>query len=112
MAYEFTFDPSEIKTLWLVVDQRVAISGRVHPLRSIDRLRQAVRDGAHFASTLALLNHLLNDQGDVLVRIVRDATLRVDGIEDNLLQGRLTQKRGELGKLRRVLVRLQRLLAP
>jgi zinc transporter len=61
---------------------------------------------------VALLNHLLDDQGDVLVRIVRDATLRVDGVEDRLLQGRLTHKRSELGKLRRVLVRLQRLLAP
>ena len=112
VAYEFSFDPSEIKTLWLAVDQRVAISARVHPLRSIDRLRQAVKDGSLFPSTLALLNHLLNDQGDVLVRIVREATLRVDSIEDSLLQGRLTHKRSELGKLRRVLVRLQRLLAP
>jgi zinc transporter len=112
VAYEFSFDPSEIKTLWLAVDPRVAISARVHPLRSIDRLRQAVRDGCHFASTVALLNHLLNDQGDVLVRIVREATLRVDAVEDSLLQGRLMHKRAELGKLRRVLVRLQRLLAP
>ena len=112
VAYEFSFDRSEIETLWLSVDHRVAISARVHPLRSIDRLRQAVKDGHRFASTVALLNHLLNDQGDVLVRIVREATLRVDNVEDSLLQGRLTHKRGELGKLRRVLVRLQRLLAP
>ena len=54
----------------------------------------------------------MHDQGDVLVRIVRDATLQVDEIEDNLLTGRLQHKRAELGKLRRVLVRLQRLLAP
>jgi zinc transporter len=111
VAYEFSFDPSEIKTLWLAVDRHVVISARVHPLRSIDRLRLAVKEGQHFASTVSLLNHLLNDQGDVLVRIVREATLRVDGVEDRLLQGRLTHKRSELGKLRRVLVRLQRLLA-
>jgi zinc transporter len=48
----------------------------------------------------------------VLVRIVREATLRVDDVEDSLLQGRLVHKRAELGKLRRLLVRLQRLLAP
>jgi zinc transporter len=112
VAYEFSFDAPEIETLWLAVDPRVAISARVHPLRSIDRLRQAVKNGQRFVSTVALLNHLLNDQGDVLVRIVREATVRVDGIEDRLLQGRLTHKRSELGKLRRVLVRLQRLLAP
>lgn len=60
----------------------------------------------------AFLNHLMHDQGDVLVRIVREATLRVDAIEDSLLVGRLQFKRADLGKLRRVLVRLRRLLAP
>jgi len=96
----------------LNVSERVAVSARVHPLRSIDRLRQAVNEGARFTSSVALLNHQMNDQGDVLVRIVREATLKVDGIEDSLLRGRLTHQRSELSKLRRVLVRLQRLLAP
>jgi zinc transporter len=112
VAYEFSFDPSEIASLWLTVNQRLAISARTHPLRSIDRLRQAVKEGCRFDSSVALLNHLLHDQGDVLVRIVRDATLQVDALEDNLQHGKLRPKRAELGKLRRVLVRLQRLLAP
>jgi zinc transporter len=38
--------------------------------------------------------------------------MKVDAIEDGLLAGHLKQKRSDLGKLRRVLVRLQRLLAP
>lgn len=112
VAFEFAFDPSEIETLWVSVGPRMAISARIHPLRSIDRLRQDVKDGQRFPSSVAFLNHLLHDQGDVLVRIVREATVQVDGIEDKLLTGRLQHKRGELGKLRRVLVRLQRLLAP
>jgi zinc transporter len=112
VAYEFAFDPSEIATLWMSVSERVAVSARAHPLRSIDRLREAVKQGVRFGSSVDLLNHLLRDQGDVLVRIVREATLKVDGIEDSLLRGRLKQQRAELGKLRRVLVRLQRLLAP
>jgi zinc transporter len=112
VAYEFAFDPSEIATLWMNVSERLAVSARAHPLRSIDRLREAVKQGARFGSSVDLLNHLLHDQGDVLVRIVREATLKVDGIEDSLLKGRLKHQRAELGKLRRVLVRLQRLLAP
>ncbi|HSW05696.1 transporter [Aquabacterium sp.] len=112
VAYEFAFDPSEIETLWMSVSRRAAVSARVHPLRSIDRLREAVKQGARFSSTVDLLNHLMNDQGDVLVRIVREATLKVDSIEDSLLRGRMKHQRAELGKLRRVLVRLQRLLAP
>ena len=112
VAYEFSFDPSQIETLWLDVGPRVAVSARRHALRAIDRLRQDVKDGARFASSVTFLNHLMHDQGDVLVRIVRDATQQVDGIEDSLLTGRMKHKRTDLGKLRRVLVRLQRLLAP
>jgi len=59
-----------------------------------------------------LLVHLMHDQGDVLVHIVRQTTARVDALEDKLLAGRLARKRADLGALRRVLVRLQRLLAP
>lgn len=112
VAYEFSFDSSEIATLWMSVSERVAVSARAHPLRSIDRLREAVKDGARFTSSVDLLNHLMADQGDVLVRIVREATMKVDVIEDSLLRRRPAQQRTELGRLRRVLVRLQRLLAP
>jgi zinc transporter len=81
-------------------------------LRSIDRLREAVDRGASFSSPVDLLNHLMKGQGDVLMHIVRETTLKVDRIEDSLLRGRLLRQRTELGQLRRVLVRLQRLLAP
>jgi len=112
VAYEFAFDPSEIATLWMSVGPRAAVSARRHPLRSVDRLREAVNAGARFGSSVDLLNHLMRDQGDVLVRIAREATAKVDTIEDVLLRGRGTPQRAALGKLRRLLVRLQRLLAP
>jgi zinc transporter len=112
VSYEFAFDPSEIETLWVSVGPRMALSARIHPLKSIDRLRQAVREGCQFASSVDFLNRLMHDQGDVLVRIVREATVKIDAVEDNLLAGRLQPKRFELGQMRRVLVRLQRLLAP
>ncbi len=112
VAYEFSFDPSEIETLWMTVSPRLAVSARVHPLRSVDQLRESVKQGARFVSSVALLNHLLEDQGAVLVRIVREATLKVDSIEDSLLRAGRKEQRSELSRLRRVLVRLQRLLAP
>ncbi|EHR69814.1 Mg2+/Co2+ transporter [Burkholderiales bacterium JOSHI_001] len=112
VAYEFAFDPDEIATLWLHVGPGLVVSARSRPLKSIDRLREAVKNGSCFGSSVAFLNHLLRDQADVLVRIVREATVKVDDIEDKLLVGRLTHKRTDLGRLRRVLVRLARLLAP
>ncbi|MCE1184764.1 MAG: transporter [Rhodocyclales bacterium] len=112
VLYDFDFEPSQISTLWMYVDQRTVITARLQPLRSIDRLRAAVRGGETFVSTVALLVHLLRDQADVLVQIVRSGTQRVDEVEDTLLADRPGRGRALLGSLRRVLVRLRRLLAP
>ncbi len=110
--YDFAFEPGDISTLWLSVGPRLVVSARLQPLRSIDRLRDAVKHGTRLHSSVELLVHLMHDQGDVLVNIVRGTTKRVDEIEDQLLSGRLAKKRADLGALRRLLVRLQRLLAP
>ncbi|WP_373991781.1 transporter [Duganella sp. BuS-21] len=112
VLHDFTFEASDISTLWLSVDQQIVISARRKPLRAVDSLRNAVRNGETIRSSVELLIHLLRDQADALIKIVRDAIATVDGIEDNLLAGKLTTKRASLGALRRVLVRLQRLLAP
>lgn len=109
VVYDFSFALSEISTLWLTVQPEMLVSARVRPLRSIDRLRQTVRQGCEFGSPVALLIHLLHDQGDEMQQIVRKASMQVDGIEDSLLAGSLGQNRADLGRLRRVFVRLQRL---
>lgn len=112
VLHDFSFDPSEIATLWLNVSRNMMISARRKPLKSVDHLRSAVNAGEIFHSPVELLTHLLRDQADVLTGIVRDATTRIDEVEDHLLAERLSRKRANLGELRRLLVRLQRLLAP
>ena len=112
VLHNFSFDSADISTLWVHVTPHGVISARRKPLESIERLRQAVERGESLRSPVELLVHLLRDQADVLVNIVRDAVARVDTTEDQLLANRLTRKREDLGALRRVLVRLQRLLAP
>ncbi len=110
--FDFMFEPSDIATLWISVEEHLIVTARRQPLRSVDRLREAVRGGELLRSTADLLEHLLRAQADVLVDIVRSVTERVDAIEDQLLAGRLQHRRARLGALRRLLVRLQRLLAP
>jgi zinc transporter len=112
VLHGFNFEPSELSTLWLWVTPGLVISARRKPLKSVDRLRHAVQNGARFQTPVELLTHLLRDQADVLIGIVRDTVTRTDKIEDDLLASRLDQKRSNLGGLRRVLVRLQRLMAP
>lgn len=112
VIYNFGVSSTDISTLWASVDRRVLVTARLRPLRSVDRLRAAVRNGELFRSPLDLVVHLLRDQADVLVQIVRETGIGVDRIEDQLLSQRLHGNRSELGAMRRGLVRLQRLLAP
>ncbi len=112
VLHDFSFEASDIATLWLNVRSNIMISARRTPLKSVDRLRNAVNKGEHFAAPAELLIHLLHDQADVLIGIVRNVIIKIDDIEDHLLAERLNHKRANLGELRRVLVRLQRLLAP
>jgi Mg2+ and Co2+ transporter CorA len=112
VLYDFTDDGSQIATLWVCARPGLVVNARLHSLRSIDRLRASVRSGECIDSPVALLAHLLRDQADVLHGIERDATVRVDRIEDGLLAGATAPARGTLGSLRRVLIRLSRLLAP
>jgi len=112
VLFDFSLDAPDIATMWVSADTRMLVSARTKPLRSIDQLRASVNHGQTFRSTADLLVRLMCDQADVLVRIMREATQKTDVAEDNLLAGRLDTKRAKLGTLRRVLVRLQRLLAP
>jgi zinc transporter len=112
VLFDFSFDASAIATASLCIEPHLLVSVRLRPLRSVDRLRASVKAGDSFRSPAELLAHLLRDQASVLVDILRSSTRRVDGIEDKLLANRVTISRRELGSLRRMLVRLQRLLAP
>lgn len=112
VLHDFTFDPSDISTLWVHVAEHVVVSARNKPLQSVERLRQCVQGGDSVRSTVELLVHLLRDQAEILVHIVRKTVAQVDDIEDALLAERLNHRRAKLGALRRLLVRLQRLLAP
>lgn len=112
VIYNFGVTSTDISTLWANADRRLLVTARARPLRSVDKLRAAVRRGEPFRSPLDLVVHLLRDQADVLVQIVRETGVNVDQIEDRLLAQRLQGNRADLGAMRRGLVRLQRLLAP
>lgn len=110
--FDFTFDPASVATVHLCMTPRLLVTARLRPVRSVDRLRGAVRTGQDFRSPADLLAQLLRHQADVLADIVRASSSQVNQIEDELLARQVTSSRRELGALRRTHVRLQRLLAP
>jgi zinc transporter len=88
------------------------VSAHARPWRSINQLRTEVQAGQVFRSPIEILARLLRDQANVLVDIVRKSKMRLSPMEKQLLAKRISVSRSELGSLRRMLVRLQRLLAP
>jgi zinc transporter len=108
----FALDTSDASTVSLCADRRLLVSVRSSPLRSVDRLRTSVRGGERFRSAVELVAHLLRDQADILVEIVRELTPRVNATEDKLIAEQVTSCRATLASLRRILIRLQRVLAP
>jgi zinc transporter len=112
VLFNTSFDSANISTVTIWMDPRLVVSARLRPLRSVDRLRAAVKAGQPLRSSAELLAQLLREQAQVLVDIVRQSTGHVDRIEDTLLANRVSVSRSELSAQRRSLVRLQRLLAP
>jgi zinc transporter len=111
VLFDFTFD-APVATTTLCVKPRVVVSAHARPWRSINQLRTEVQAGQVFRSPIEILARLLRDQANVLVDIVRKSKMRVSPMEKQLLAKRISVSRNELGSLRRMLVRLQRLLAP
>jgi zinc transporter len=112
VMFDFELTPAQIATLWTYTHERLLVTARLKPLRSIDRLRGYVRNGETFRSAAELLIHLMRDQADLMVEIVRRTSVDVDRAEDQFLASRRVASRQELSAIRRVLVRLQRMLAP
>ncbi|MGE5209359.1 MAG: transporter [Alphaproteobacteria bacterium] len=111
VLFDFTFN-APVSSTSLCIKPRALVSAHVRPWRSIEKLRAAVDAGHVFRSPIEVLSTLLRDQANVLVDIIRKSTKRVDPMEEGLLAKRISVSRSELGALRRMLVRLQRLLAP
>jgi zinc transporter len=111
VLFDFTFD-APVATTTLCVKPRVLVSAHARPWRSIDQLQAEVKAGQVVRSPIEILARLLRDQANVLVEIVRRSKKRLAPMEEQLLAKRISVNRTELGSLRRMLVRLQRLLAP
>jgi len=101
----------ETSTLWVSCHQQLLVSARHKPVRLIEMLYKRL-DYLNITSTTELLAHLLEEQEDLLESIVRRANQYVDTIEERLLTHHVKKNRANLGQLRRMLLRFQRLLAP
>ena len=111
LFHDFKDDPEEVGVLRLYLDKHRLITGRSHPLKSVDRLRHELFEGMAFPNTLDLFARLIYDLGDSVHKVIKKLNDRVDDAEDQILAGHLQNKGSELGRIRRLLARLRRLLS-
>lgn len=111
LFHDFKDDPEELGVLRLYVDNTRLITGRGHPLKSVDRLRHELSEGMLLANSIDLFARLIYDIGDSIHKVIRQLNDQVDDAEDQILAGHLHNQGSELGRIRRLLARLRRLLS-
>lgn len=108
LNHDFTDDPEDFGVLRLYIDSDRLITGRRHPLKSVDELRRSLLAGLEVNSTPALLAHLIQDLAEVFHGVIKKISDDVDDAEDQILAGRVHEQGMELGKVRRLLARMRR----
>ncbi|QDY41414.1 CorA family divalent cation transporter [Candidatus Pantoea soli] len=98
-------------TLWIWCCPQVIVTARYRPVGMIERMHQQIEQ-LPFTAPDTLLLWLLGEQEAQLEQVVRRTSQAVDAIEERLLSAAIKANRSELGRLRRMLLRVQRLLAP
>jgi zinc transporter len=112
LTFEHDSDPSEVATLWAYATGRLLLTARKHPLKTADRVREEVRAGLRADTATDLLAKLFGFRMEALHELVEEINEQVDDIEDQVLRGRVTEQREQLGRLRRDCARLRRSFSP
>lgn len=108
MHHDFKGDPEAIGALCIYVDQRRVITGRRHPLMSLDRLRRKLPASPDLRTSTDLLEEMLQALADSFAHLVAKLGDDVDDAEDSILAGQLHDQGAKLGRMRRTLARLRR----
>lgn len=108
LHHDFNGDPEGIGTLHVYVDKQIVVTGRRHPLKTVDRLRRTLGAGFVAASTGDLFVKLIEELAETFQREVKELADVVDEAEDEILAGRAHDRGTELGGIRRLIARLRR----
>ena len=96
--------------LRFAMTERRMVTARHEALHATELARQKLRQGHRLKGVASLLDTVIDHVADAIDGLVDDIGSELDGIEDRLLSRRLGDERAELGRLRRLSVRLHRQL--
>jgi zinc transporter len=108
LAHGFSREDSEFGHLRFVMTKRLFVTGRRHPLSSVEMVRQQVESGRRFDSPVSLFNALVDQVGQSIDNLIDELSDEIDLIEDMILKDALTDDRQRLGRARLMSVRIHR----
>jgi zinc transporter len=110
LYHDFEHDPERLGTLRLYLDSQLLLSGRTHPLKSVDVLRRELLRSEVPLEPLAVLELLIERLADSVAKVVVELNEQMDNAEDRILEGKYAGQGTPLGNLRRLVARLRRLV--
>jgi zinc transporter len=112
LHHEFGEKADQLGVLRLYLDDRCLISARRQPLQAIDKLRRAIGDGLRVERPVTIISEFLHHVTDTLGDLLLELTGNIDDLEEQLLAGKISDRVPELGRIRRITLRLRRHMVP
>lgn len=108
--FERTFDELTKTIGWLhfAVSERMIVTTRLHPLRSIDRVKALIEKNPRCARPIDLFEMIVTEFQRTLIGLVLELTEDLNIIEDDVYGGAGHNSQPKLAPLRRTAVRLHR----
>ncbi|MDI7863670.1 transporter [Rhizobiaceae bacterium n13] len=108
--FERTFDAmtNDIGWLHFAVTENIIVTTRLHPLRSVDRVKAALEKGPKCRRPIDVFEMLVIEFQRTLIALVLDLTHELNGIEDAVYGDHARDERRQLAPLRRTVVRIHR----
>lgn len=101
-------DAADFGALRIYLDRKRIITGRRHPLKTIDLVRRDMARREELAEPIEVLEHFLEQLADTFAETVSALSQELDDAEDRILAGRFRDQSSVLNRDRRMLVRLRR----
>lgn len=108
LYYDFVDAGEGLGLLRFYLDDRFVVTGRRHPLKSVENLRQDLLNRLCLDGAAHLIVHLLEHLAEAFAAAVADLVETTDRLEDRVLSTRFRGEGTELVRLRQVMTRLRR----
>lgn len=106
---DFDNDTRDIGWLHFFVSERIIITTRLQPLRSVDRMRSAIeKNGLRYRRPVDLFETLVTEFQRTMITLVMEFTEELNLIEDYVYDNAPRDERRRLAPVRRTVVRLHR----